>query len=118
MLKKPRKKRKASQEVHQPPTKCVDCGAMTVGGGLCGSCVKAHSAAVEAEVNPAPPPAPPPEPVVEPPRGRGAPPGCFRCGVEGRGMVCGPCASVLFNLPDRDGEVKLVYPKPCGLTGW
>ena len=35
------RKKKVGAEVHQPPTVCVDCGAMTVGGGSCGSCVRA-----------------------------------------------------------------------------
>ena len=112
-----KRKKKVIAEDHRPPTACPDCGGLTTGGGLCTLCVKAQQAAVELEVNP-PPPAPPPEPVPEPPKGIGPHPGCFRCGVEGRGMICGPCASVLFNLPGRNGDVKLVYPKPCGLTGW
>jgi len=119
-----KRKKKVSPEVHQPPTVCVDCGAMTVGGGLCTSCVKSIQAAVEAEVNPAPaaPPSPAPEP--EPPPEKTnvficAPAGCYRCGVEGHGKVCAGCASTLFGLPLREGDVKLVYPTPCNrTTGW
>ena len=118
-----KRKKKAIAEAYQLPTTCPDCGGLTTGGGLCGSCVKAMQAAVELEVNP-PPSTPPPEPEPEPTPEKttvfiGAPPGCFRCGVEGHGKVCAGCASTLFGLPLREGDVNIRYPKPCNrTTGW
>jgi len=80
--------------------------------------MRAEAKAEEKRIEAARNPPPPPEPVPEPPKGIGPPKGCFRCGVEGRGRsvaVAGTCSSTCRIVT---GDVKLVYPKPCGLTGW
>ncbi len=117
-----RNRKKAIPEAeHLRPSTCTDCGRPTTGGGACSACVQRIRAGAEAEANPRPPELHPPEP-EPPPEAKtvflGAPKGCFRCGCEGQGMVCGGCSAELFGLPRREGDPVIKFPRNLSNCGY